>query len=320
MKVLLHAGTHKTGTTTIQHFLHLNRAKLKKEGVYYYEEYGRDSELRKNHHQLAVSIALSRKQKIADAFSRLRSEGKDKRYSIISSESFYRDISGAVGWDVLHEKHAFQLKDLYLSDLANNFASQGIEVFPVIYFRPVEEFAESLFKTLVVGGHIAWDFDVYIDKARYLFNYSEHMRLWSRHFPKARFYKYRKVSLLEGFLSDIGVEYSTDFKSVNDKNVSPDPRVILWLLDKINTEKLDKRHIKSMRPFLFSNRLYEIFSEFESVSLWGKEREKDDFIDRYSTPYLSGVSKSEHRGHAVIDDNILSLLDAEYSRYCRGLV
>lgn len=35
MKAVIHIGTHKTGTTTIQHFLDRNRQSLKKQGVFY---------------------------------------------------------------------------------------------------------------------------------------------------------------------------------------------------------------------------------------------------------------------------------------------
>ena len=34
MKAVLHIGTHKTGTTTIQSFLGANREKLRKQGIF----------------------------------------------------------------------------------------------------------------------------------------------------------------------------------------------------------------------------------------------------------------------------------------------
>ena len=40
MKAIIHIGTEKTGTTTIQEFLHLNRSKLANQGVAYLQSPG----------------------------------------------------------------------------------------------------------------------------------------------------------------------------------------------------------------------------------------------------------------------------------------
>ena len=40
MKAVIHIGTEKTGTTTLQEFLHLNRANLKNQGIAYLQSPG----------------------------------------------------------------------------------------------------------------------------------------------------------------------------------------------------------------------------------------------------------------------------------------
>ena len=43
MKAFLHIGTPKTGTTTLQQFLHTNREKLVQDGILYPEAFGLNS-------------------------------------------------------------------------------------------------------------------------------------------------------------------------------------------------------------------------------------------------------------------------------------
>ena len=314
MNLILHAGTHKTGTTTIQHFLHSNRTLLLERGYYYLEEFERDGGLRKNHHQFAVSVALGREKKINSAFDLLQENSRDGTSAIVSSESFCCDVYAAKGWEVLGLPNPFELKDQYLSGLAELFRQKGFDVVPLLYFRAVDEFAESLYGTLVVGGHINYGFEEYLRRADYLFQYSRHVELWLKHFPASRIGLYRRENLLGGFLSDLNLS-PEGFNYVSSQNVSPDPRVILWLLERSQQHAMDKPMVERYRSFVFSNRLAEVFSSFERVGFWRSER--PNFIARYASSDFPGSTGGVERPPACLTEDLRALIDREYEDFMR---
>lgn len=87
MNLLLHIGTHKTATTSLQHFFALNRALLRSYGFYYPEN--DDSAYAFNF--LASRVAFGKSSEAAAFLASAREKAKDSgcQSVLISGESFY---------------------------------------------------------------------------------------------------------------------------------------------------------------------------------------------------------------------------------------
>ena len=82
--LILHIGRHKTGTSSIQHFLHDNREELKARGVIYPRPVGAAAA----HHGIALALAASRDMTKYQLF--LKSLRPLEQTVVLSSEGFQR--------------------------------------------------------------------------------------------------------------------------------------------------------------------------------------------------------------------------------------
>lgn len=179
MKLILHIGTHKTATTSIQHFCTLNRAALRKCGYFY----PRPALSAYVANSLASRLSFGREAEVAAALRRARGDAEKARCHtiVVSAESFYAmtacfiDIQGRPRgdyWD--NEQHLIEkMRD----------CCEGMEVSVLAYLRPQDEFASSLYnqfiKNVLGTGH---SYDEFIAAMRPAFNYEGHFALWEKIF------------------------------------------------------------------------------------------------------------------------------------------
>jgi len=148
-KALIHVGTHKTGTTSIQSLLALNSAALARCGIYV-PTAGRqliaENLVTPGHHDLASELMLDK----TDALQRLIEEisHTDAPTIVLSSEEF-------------HPLHPHPHK---LAVLRDALASVGFETTIVVYLREQAGYIESLYSELSKKTH-AWRFTDFFQKA-----------------------------------------------------------------------------------------------------------------------------------------------------------
>ena len=143
-ELVLHVGTHKTGTTAIQAYMSQCRAHLAAQGILYPSlRPGLWKEMA-GHHKVAQAIA---RFSVIDRV-RLRryrawiDQARTRfRVTVLSAEPIYRHIVGKAapgdtqGWFLAHRA--------YLRRLAEWL--DGLRVQPVVYFRRSDEFAASVY-------------------------------------------------------------------------------------------------------------------------------------------------------------------------------
>jgi hypothetical protein len=137
----VHVGTHKTGTTAIQHFLAANR-KLLGDGGLYYPRSGWLSPDLPGHHNVAFELAGDASfdpalGSLADVVGEFAAAGMPR--VCLSSENF----------EYLHVR-----EDALLA-LRDAIAAAGYRPQIVAYVRSQDEYAESLFAELVKHGMLA---------------------------------------------------------------------------------------------------------------------------------------------------------------------
>jgi hypothetical protein len=137
-RCFLHIGTHKTGTTSIQHVLSRSGSALAEKG-YFYPRSGRLEEL-PGHHNLAWEISGDRRfRQNAGTSDDLIREVKDESADIIlSSEDF--------GASLDHEAR--------FSAFISLLESSGFRVTIIVYLRNQIDFLPRVYLTLL---HAGWD-------------------------------------------------------------------------------------------------------------------------------------------------------------------
>lgn len=157
MKCFLHIGTEKTGTSTLQTFLHINRDVLQKQGFIYTESAGRI-----NNNKLSVA-----------AYHKKRRDEFTLQYGIISDEQMSEfqekiiedlrieikkkieakyDSTIIFSSEHFHSRLTKQEEIRRLKEILMNFGITEIKV--IVYLRNPAEIANSLYSTSIKSGNI----------------------------------------------------------------------------------------------------------------------------------------------------------------------
>ena len=158
MRLVLHAGTHKTGTTSIQRVLADNRDWLRSRGLYY-PDGGKIFRERTPHHQIAHGLksadpVLHRAS--LDYIRQIRCNARDGETVIISSEPIYRHISGRADANNVSDEEYWARRRRYLEDVARALHEFDVEV--LLFYRRVDDFAVSSYGESVRKGSWHGDF------------------------------------------------------------------------------------------------------------------------------------------------------------------
>ena len=182
--LILHIGTIKTGTTSIQHFLNINRRLLSSNGFYYPNSIGSH-----NHQKLAFACMDDHKtnqyleiHKLTERHKRdswkeeilqnfdteLGSLGKNIGSVIISSEHF-----------IFHLTNEDELKELY-----NLLKKRFSQIKVIVYLRRQDMLMISHYSTICKAGKVKTEILSHRKKVPSTFNYNNLLRKWSSVFGK----------------------------------------------------------------------------------------------------------------------------------------
>ena len=261
----MHVGPHKTGTTTIQFSMNLNKNLLKKNGIYYPKS-GFVSEGLPGHHNLAWE--LSGNDRYAEKYgtwSDLVSE--------LNRVNFDRIILSSEDLCTLPREKVIQINE-YLKDF---------DVHIVIYVRRQDQRLQSAWSEKIKNAKddTEWlSFPEFVAQVDYKFPYYDYYTLiqkWSDVFGKPKIIvrvlekNQLRGTLLNDFLTACEIPNPEQYQDADDMNLSPGIKTIV-----INRELKQRLHGKlnkgAMLRFYFSIREY--------ADLAGWNRDKWSFIDK----------------------------------------
>jgi hypothetical protein len=206
--LVLHIGTHKTGTSALQSFSQRRVDLLREKGVRYLR-----SGLAKGnaHHDLSWALR-ARKGVTMKVWEDLRAELAQDRAPIdlISTEAFWFTDPAAV---------REQLGD-----------ARDVRV--VMYLRRQDKYLQSLYKQTVTGGRRV-DFPTWLESHAYRGDYISVVRAWAEIFgPEAlmiRPYERggRTLNVIEDFYRALGIDVAEEVARMKQKVFNPSPRVEL---------------------------------------------------------------------------------------------
>jgi len=193
MKIILHIGRHKTGTTSIQHFLALNEVLLLDRYGIYYPKIGRDPYF-KYHHPLFDDWAQGRKNLDLQLINEIIEDAKRKSASsiLLSSEALSNDNITETKW--------IQLKEAF-----------NEEITIIVYLRRQDNYLKAMYaEGIKQGQNISNIKDVKIN-----LDYFQFLEPICRTFTKNRiivksFDKAIKQNLYQDFVETLGIAFDDE--------------------------------------------------------------------------------------------------------------
>jgi hypothetical protein len=183
-RLILHIGTHKTATTSIQRFFRHNAAALSERGVFY-PDYSLVN--RKPHYaHLGLVNALSGRHKnysreLAETFfAKVRERVKDHDLTVISAEPFYRHVENDPGDDPYYSPEDYwPLRNAYIERMREVFGEAEV----VVVFRRQIDYAQSLYQEHVKVTSYRGNFHQFLKDFWFHFVFADQARAWNTAFP-----------------------------------------------------------------------------------------------------------------------------------------
>lgn len=210
-RLILHIGSHKTGTTSIQRYCREHQEVLFQLGIFYpsYDLIGEKEHYA--HHALAHGISGTDErwplEKVRRFLTLVAESCPAEGTILISAEPFYRHLilDGEAKSRHLPDREYWQAKRRYIDTVAEVFQDFDVEI--VAVFRNQINYFNSLYQEMIkVTRFSGTPFELYLMK-RNEFNYYGQMKTWSSCFPNVRVLVFedlvRSGELVHGFLKSV---------------------------------------------------------------------------------------------------------------------
>lgn len=290
MRLILHIGTHKTGTTSIQKFCARHRAPLRAQGLWYpdYDLIGKEGHYA--HHHLANALAglpTSRGLR-EDAFaflSRARSQARQGETVLISAESFWRHVVPPVAL-IENEYDADGGGETYWSrrrafvDLVRRAAGDA-EI--TVVLRRQDDCAVSMFKERVKGTSYADTFDRFLRAFAHRFAYFDQVSVWKEFFDHVRVLVYedlnREGDLVSAFFRQLEIPIQVD--GAAERRNPALGNDLIEFKRRLNTTGLSEDALWEIALTLQRRDFAEGIELDGGTSLWGDARQRSDFLEQF---------------------------------------
>ncbi len=291
-KILIHAGTHKTGTTTIQTLLSLNRERLEASGIWYppiWEYFPVNPKGNSAVAQFAFPEAVANfgnqdRERIGDFTAAVR--GRSEGLTLISAESIYRCTAPSLLAVASESDYACRARfvDRFAAVLA------GFDVEVLLYFRRLDNFAGSLYSENMVRGASTISFQEFLETRTFRFDYRWQIDLISSYFPvKLRnFEKAAASNLVTSFCQDARIGAIMPQSEAKMRGSVPNAAALWMRRAKIENVLMAKQRRRRWHFALLKENA-NLFDASQKTSFWTSREERDAFIDRYQ----SGVTEIE---------------------------
>lgn len=276
-RIVLHIGTHKTGTTSIQRFAAQHRADLLKAGIYYpcYSEIGRPAHYA--HLDVAKTIMGSPTRLGADGLAAFAAhiQATEHPLTLISAEPFWRGLGA--GTRPNNEAAYWSARRAFVARVAEVFPPERTEI--LVVFRGQADFAESLFQEDVKVNRWRRGMQKFIDHRWSYFRYAEQADLWAAVFPRLTALPYSnlvaKGDLVAAFFKHLHVDPAQLPQAERfNESIQPD---FVTALRMLNRSDLNKAKLREIRDMLLALQSAEDVKAWPKRSLWPNATTRDAF-------------------------------------------
>ena len=231
-RLILHAGTHKTGTTAIQKFAAGHRPALRASGLFYPRLPVQGAEASNDHHSIGHAFATVPKklsaQQAAALFGIWREGGAARgETTFVSTETVWRHVltDRKVDARSLGAQEWMEGRRRYVGRLAD--ALEGFEVETIVVFRDPVEFVRAVYAENIHAGvrGLSQSFTARLEGLlRSVARYGENARLFAGALGRVRCLEYdalRKGGLIPGFFRELGHAVEDGGDRVVRRSMSP---------------------------------------------------------------------------------------------------
>lgn len=229
MRTLIHIGQHKTGTTSIQHYLKDNRVKLSQQGLYVAESIaGLDHP---SHYILNIyALAKDRLSTMKEAFLKSDQQNAlDRIYKELPTEieKHYETAKEAGCTDIIWSNEGLYLlnSESEYEKLISLFKNYTNEIVCICCFRELESYKRSYKRQLEKTGISSCDDPDsyrYTQDDSWLFDYSKKRQLLSSSFDNLIFINYTQERMVERFMQYIGYPVGSCSADIPRLNITPE--------------------------------------------------------------------------------------------------
>lgn len=271
-RLILHIGTHKTATTTLQRHMARNRKTLKSRGIWYpdYDLIGKGG----HYAHLGIVNAFSGKHDKYDAedarrfFREVSTRARDYDATIISAEPFYRHVVYGKAKQLLDRDVYWPLREAYIARVREAFGDIETEI--AVVFRRQVDYAPSLYQEQIKVTRYSRDFAAFRREFWYHFDYLGQTRAWAQTFDRLHAMRFEDLIAESDPVSPFGALLGLDLngpETVTQQNVSLHPDAVV-LKRMLHHTKIDKDVLRADIEAILDGPLCAKVKKFRNRSLY----------------------------------------------------
>lgn len=315
---IVHAGTHKTGTTTVQDILAAHRTHLAASG-FLYPAIGHK---RQDHNPLAHRLATCTDDELASVREHLTGRSAragvrlgDPSRLLLSAEEFSTRICNSDPWAGFTDEDYWEQRRRYLSRLRHVLPEAAqVEVF--VCFRDHESYAHTLYATKVLSGLIDCSFAQFVRRCAPIFDYRRQVDVLAQTLGSVRVESFEQLrsDLANRLFAWLGLPIQVE----QTARLRPTPSLdlIYWLATSQQSPQGRRDH-KQRAAFCKAHGPRDAAGGAVD-SLWLSAQDRQDFVRQCHPPPLDGWPPMHASGHiveAAALDHRAAQVEAEYQRW-----
>ncbi|MBS7588635.1 hypothetical protein [Ancylobacter defluvii] len=283
MRTILHVGTHKTGTTSIQQFGNRRAQQLREVGLWYpgYDLIGlkRHPAHHDFSHAVAGTLSTLSFEQANDFIAAIAQGAGDASHVLLSAEPIYRHL---IPTKTKNSAEYWAARDAYIARLAEVTAPLQPEI--LIVLRRQDDFSRSLYQENVKARHMKQDFRSFLKTRLPNFQYLEQINLFKKYFKIVDIAIFEDLAengeLIRDFFRHIGIEIGKIDK-IAEFNESL-PIELVEFKRQLNMTGLSKQQLASISRVLLD--VGQNTDEFlrRSDLDWIPASEMTAFMDRFA--------------------------------------
>lgn len=317
-RVIIHIGTHKTGTTTIQKTIFRGKDIALQNGIWYpdYKDTILNSSIKSHYAHIGIANALNmdhpllNKNDAMQFFASIREKSKNFKATLISAEPLYRHISSkSKPQHIRKHQDYWDSRKSFISDFRELTGSAEV----VVVFRRPDEFAESMYQEQIKSTRYSGSFKEFIRDFWFHFEYEKQVECWKMFFDTVTVIPFEKISgnnITKSFLKEVGIEIP-NLPEQKYQNLRI-PYAGLKVKKELNRTEIDDATLKDI-SFIISS-LYEnkpsnkqsLFESAESRASFIEQSTRSEFYQRFNWTLPESQVHNVDPLSGFIKDEILS--------------
>lgn len=251
-RLIIHIGTHKTGTTSIQRTLGSNRKRLRNRGIRYpdyalvghgahYAHIGAANAFAGEAHKMTPDVARQYFEQVAATLDQTE-------VTLLSAESLYRHYVRSEDEDRAQDPDSYwDARSKFIARFRE--AAGPAEI--VIVLRRQCDFAESMYQEHVKVTKYSRSFKSFLNDFWFHFDYHGQIQAWKTHFENVRVLKFDDIkgdAITRKFMLQLDLKPGR-FPEAGMTNVGIAPELVL-VKRFLNGARLSKDHLKRVMDIL----------------------------------------------------------------------